>query len=268
MGGVEALIENSAQNGLGIARISDEAGLDIEGNLDLSFNILESVPLGLNLGPSVGAHAHLGGSKRVYENGEINRRIYIGGGYDADLEIGPKFISSQDVKCKMIYPFRLEQTLIPSSLEVNFECMGTWQNTNWQSVQLSAALASNSSVLNIYDLPGQIQEYSAHLVIDDTDVKNTLLNIAELPSEMWNIGSSAVDVVTNNESFKNDFEDFLGVIYDEQNDDLPVQLDYGFEAEDKSGFSINLELELPLPWLPPIVIELGGCQVLNKVDIF
>jgi len=255
---VETLIENSAQNGLGVARIADEAGLDIEGNLDLSFNILESVPLGLNLGPSVGAHAHLGESKRVAEDGEINRRIYIGGGYDADLEIGPKFISSQDVKCKMIYPIRLEQTFIPSSLEVNYECMGTWHNTDWQSVKLTAGRASNSSILNLFNLPGQVQEYSAHLIIDDTDVKNTLLNIAELPSEMWNIGSSAVDVVTNNESFKNDFEDFLGVIYDEQNDDLPVQLEYGFDAEDKSEYSFDLDLEFPLPVCPPIVITLGG----------
>ncbi|MBC8526841.1 MAG: hypothetical protein H8D22_08295, partial [Candidatus Cloacimonetes bacterium] len=255
---VETLIENSAQNGLGIARVADEAGLDIEGNLDFSVDILENIPLGLKMGPSLGAHAHLGGSKRVTEDGEINRRLYIGGGYDASIGIGPKFISDNNFKSEFIYPFRLNQTLIPSSLEVNFEYLGTWQNSDWQHTKLSAALASNSSELNIYDLPGQIQEYSAWLKIDDTDLKNILLNITELPSEMWNIGSAAVDVITDNESCKEDFVDFLGVVYDEQNDDLPVQLEYGFDAEDKSEYNIDLDLEFPLPVFPAIVITLGG----------
>jgi len=255
---VEALIENSGQNGLGIVRVADETGLDIEGSIEFSTDILEGMDLGLELTPSLGVNAHLGGSKRVAVSGEINRRLYIGGGYDVSLGIGPKFIPANDIKSKMIYPTRLNNNYLPSNLEVNFECEGTWQNSNWESIKLSTSLASNSNALNIYDLPGQIQEYKAWLNIDDTDVKNTLLNVAELPSEMWNIGSSAVSVALDNESFKQDFVDFMSVIYDEQNNDLPVQLEYGFDAEDKSEYSIDLDLEFPLPVLPAIVINLGG----------
>lgn len=255
---VEALIENSGQNGLGIARIADETGLDVEGSISFSTDILEGLDLGLSLSPSLGLNAHLGGSKRVAENGEIKRRLYVGGGYDVSLGIGPKFIPSNNVKSKMIYPTRLNTNYLPSNLEVNFECEGTWQNSNWESLKLSTSLASDSNALNIYDLSGQIQEYKAWLNIDDTDVKNTLLNVAELPSEMWNIGSSAVNVTLDNESFKQDFVNFMSEVYDEQNDDLPVQLEYGFGAEDKSEYSINLDLEFPLPVLPAIVINLGG----------
>lgn len=255
---VEALIENSGQNGLGIVRIADETGMDIEGSISLSTDILDGLDLGMSMGASLGANAHLGGSKRVTESGEINRRLYVGGGYDVSLGIGPKFIPAQDVKCGIIYPFRLNNSAMPSNLEVNFEYYGTWQNTNWQSTKLSASLGSNSSLLNLYDLPGQMQEYTAWFNIDNTDVKNTLLNYTELPSEMWNIGSTAVSVAIDNESFKQDYVNFLSAIYDEQNDDLPVQLEYGFEVEDKSEYSINLDLEFPLPVLPAIVINLGG----------
>ncbi|MCK4653756.1 MAG: hypothetical protein KAU01_04865 [Candidatus Cloacimonetes bacterium] len=255
---VEALIENSGQNGLGIVRIADETGLDIEGSISVSTDILEGLDLGMSMGASLGANTHLGGSTRYTETEEINRRLYVGGGYDFSLGIGPKFIPAQDVKCNMIYPFRLNNTPIPTNLEVNFEYYGTWQNTSWQSTKLSASLASNSSALNIYDLPGQIQEYTAWLNIDDTDVKNILLNYTELPSEMWNIGSTAVSVAIDNESFKQDYVNFLSKIYDEQNDDLPVQLEYGFDAKDKSEYSVDLDLEFPLPVLPAIVINLGG----------
>ncbi len=255
---VEALIENSGQNGLGIVRVADETGLDIEGSISFSTNILEGLPMGMNMGASMGASAHLGGSKKIYEDGIINRRLYVGGGYDVSAGIGPQFIPAENTKCKMIYPFRMNQNYIPSSMEVNFAYLGTWQNTNWQSTQLSASLASNSSLLNIYDLPGQTQEYTAWLNIDNTDVKNILMNTAELPSELINIGSSAVDVAINNESFKTDYVDFLEDVYDEQNDDLPVQLQYGFDAEDKSQYSIDMDLEFPLAAFPPLVIKLGG----------
>ncbi len=255
---VEALIENSGENGLGIARIADETGLDIEGSISFSSDILEGSDLGMSISPSLGLNAHLGGSKRVAESGEINRRLYVGGGYDVSLGIGPKFVPAYNEKYSMIYPVRLNSNYFPSNLEVNFECEGTWQNSSWQSLNLSTSLASNSNALNIYNLPGQVQEYKAWLNIDDNDVKNTLLNVAELPSEMWNIGSTAVDVALDNETFKQDFVNFLSEIYDEQNDDLPVQIEYGFDAEDKSEYSIDLDLEFPLPVLPAIVINLGG----------
>ncbi len=257
---VEVLIANSAENGLGLARIADETGLDIEGNVslgvDLGIDLVEN--LGLEMNPSLGAHAHLGGSIKVEETGQVEKKIYLSGGYDYSINIGPRFISENDMNSKFIYPFRLNQAMMPSNLSVNFEAVGTWQVDNWQSVKLSAGLESNSYLLNLYNLPGETQAYTAWLSIDDESVKNLLMDAAEIPSEMWNIGSTVVNVSMDNEGFREDFQQFLSTVYSEQNDDMPVQLYYGFDAEDRSELSIDLELEFPIPVFPNIVVRLGG----------
>ncbi len=255
---VQALIENNAENGLGISRVSDETGLDIKGSMGLSVNFLDNLPLGMNMGAGLGASAHLGGSKKVYTNGTVKRRFYLGGEYKANAGIGPKIVPANKVAFSFFYPQRLAAVNPNVNLGVDFQVQGTWSNDTWQSIKLSGSLESNLGSLNLYDLPGQVQGYSAWIDIDSANMKNMLLNVAETPQEMWNIGTAAVNASANNETFRQDIMDFLEVVYEEQNDDLPVQLKYGFNAEDKSSYNLNLGFEFPLPVFPAIVIKLGG----------
>jgi hypothetical protein len=232
---VEALIANSANNGLGIVRISDETGLDIEGSISLSadFGIGQTMPLGLSLGASAGASAHLGGSIKKTVNDEVYRKLYLGGGYDVNVGIGPKILGEAKIGSKFLYPYRLMQTAIPTSFGVQFGGIAKWQNNQWESLKLHASLESNSHLLNLYDLPGNTQEYAAWIEIDNEDVKNLFLNHTEQASEVFNIGVAGVNAVISDNSFKDDVVDFMDAVYQEQNDDRPVTLKYGFDAYDR-----------------------------------
>jgi len=257
---VEAIIANAGQNGLDLVRIADQSGIDIEGNISCSaefgFNLTNQMQL--TMGPSLGAHAHFSSSIESTIYGKKEKRIAVGGGYDFNGAVGPKFIPVDNPSVKFTYPFRLNQRSFPSNLAVEFEYFSAWQDDSWESFTLSAGLESNSSAFNIYNLPGQTQVYKSYIQIQDEDVKNLLFNAAELPSEIWNIGSSAVNLAINNADFKNDFVEFLDAVYEEQNDDLPTRIAYGFEAEDKSEYKIDIDLEFPIPVFPPIIITLGG----------
>ncbi|MCD4736091.1 MAG: fibronectin type III domain-containing protein, partial [Bacteroidales bacterium] len=257
---VEALIANSAQNGLGIVRISDETGLDIEGSISLSadFGIGETKPLGLSLGASAGVNTHLGGSIKKTVNDEVFRRIYLGGGYDIDVGIGPKIPGEFEIGSKFLYPYRLMQTTIPSSLGVQFGGIAKWQNDQWQNLRLEASLESNSYLLNIYNLPGNTQQYAAWLEFDNEDVKNLFLNFTEHSSEVFNIGVAGVNTLFNDNSFKDDIVDFMDAVYQEQNDDQPVTLKYGFDAYDRNEYSIDMTVQFPLPVFPALDIVIGG----------
>lgn len=265
---VQALIANQGQNGLGIARISDASGLDIKGHIDaevgVGFDLAKSLKLGMNT--SLGAHAHFG--TFIQHENNTNRKnstFYLGGGYDASYAIGPKFIGQNNTKAKFMYPFRLNQTIIPTSLDVEFSFTKVKQNSVWQKTDLEASLESNSSLLNIYNLPGQRQKYAATLTIESQDVYNWLNNVAEIPNELSNIGITAVNVAIDNNSFRNDMEKFLEKIYEEQNNDAPVLLDYSLKAEDKNEYEFDLTVQFPLPVFPAIDIVIGGGLEANNI---
>jgi len=254
---VALLIENSAQNGLGIARLSDEVGLDIEGNINFGVELIEGLPLNMTVGASLGANCHLGGTRKIGENGMVNHKLYVSGGYQGALGIGPKIIPAKDSECKFIYPSRLRQIPIPTSLEVKYELFDTWYPF-WQSTKLTTSLATNASQLNYYNLPGQIQEYKSWFSTDNMIVRNFLFSVTELPSMLETIGEGSLDVAVNNESFGQDYTNFLNTIFEHQNNDVPIKLKYGLDAEDKSEYAMDVETQFPLPIFPNIVINLGG----------
>ena len=254
---VQILIENSAQNGLGIARLSDEVGLDIEGNINFSAELIEGLPLDLTIGASLGTNCHLGGTRKIGENGMINHKLYVSGAYEGTWGIGPKIIPAKDSECKFVYPSRLKQIPIPTSLEVKYELFDTWYPL-WQSTKLTTSLATNASQLNYYNLPGQIQEYKSWFSTDNMIVRNFLFSVTELPSIMETIGEQSLDVAINNETFGQDYTNFLSTIFEVQNNDAPIKLQYGLDAEDKSEYSMDIETQFPLPVFPNIVINLGG----------
>lgn len=256
---VQSLISHSAFNGLGIARVSDEAGLDIQGSLDLSVNLLAGLPLGLTMGPGLGAKAHLGGSLKAYESGAVQKRLFVGGEYKTTTNIGLKLLNDVSLGTKFFYPHKLRSPFFPSTRNVEFELTSNWDSlSDWESLEISGKVGSTSPSFKLYNLPGQMQEQRAWLGIHSSSLKNLLLNTAYAPVRLFNIGSAAVDMVANNETFNQDISNFMGVIYQNQNSNLPVQLNYGFEIEDKSGFEYDLDLEFPLPVIPALVIKLGG----------
>jgi len=255
---VQVLIANNANNGLAIARIADETGLDIEGNINFSTDLLEGLPLGMSMGASMGASAHLGGSKKAFTSGLTQRKLNIGGEFSASAGLGPKIVPAQGVEASFFYPHRLKNLNINHNMGVNYEVMGQWQNSSWQSLDLSSTMESNLSSLNLYNLPGASQAYTVSISMDDNSVKNLLFNASQTPQKMWNIGSSAVDFTANNTTFSQDFSSFLSTIYTEQNSDLPVKLGYAMSCEDKTSYELDLDLDFPLPVLPAIVIRFGG----------
>jgi hypothetical protein len=257
---VEAIIANSGQNGLGIVRVADESGLDIEGTIECSANLGIGVTksLGLGLGPSVGAEAHLGGSIKKTVNEEEFRRLYLGGELDVNVQAGILLPGKTEIGSKFIYPYRLRQSNIPSSLGVEFQGISKRQYDQWQNLRLEASLESNSNWLNIYNLPGDRQKYTSWFEFDNEDVKNLFLNYAEHTSEVFNIGVTGVSTLFNDNTFKDDIVDFLDAIYQEQNDDLPVTLKYGIDACDKNESDIEMTVQFPLPIFPALDIVIGG----------
>ncbi|MDD4309489.1 MAG: fibronectin type III domain-containing protein, partial [Candidatus Cloacimonetes bacterium] len=265
---VQALIANSANNGLGISRVSDEVGLDIQGNLDLSTNLLAGSPLRLKMGPGLGLKAHLGGSLKMFPNDSYQTRINIGGEYKTSLNIGPKLIPNTSIGFKYFYPQRLNNAMTPSSGSIEYEMLGKWDSpSSWDSIQLSSKYGSTLPSFKIYDLPGQMQEYKSWVELNSMAVRNMLLNVTQTPSQLLNIGSAAVNMITNNETFSQDITNFMGTVYEQQNRDLPVQLAYGNSCEDKSAFNLDLDMEFPLPVFPALVIKLGtGFEATNSRD--
>ncbi|MDD2230853.1 MAG: fibronectin type III domain-containing protein, partial [Candidatus Cloacimonetes bacterium] len=252
---VQVLIANNANNGLGIARIADEAGLDIEGNISFSTDLLSGLPLGMSMGASLGASAHLGASKKAYTSGLIQRRLSLAGEFKG---AGPKLVPTQGAEATFFYPQKLRGVNLNLNLGVAYEVLGEWQNNSWQSLELSSTMQSSLSPLNIYNLPGATQAYTVSLGIDNNSVRNLLFNVGQTPQKMWNIGSSAVSLAANNTTFSQDFSSFLSTVYTEQNSDLPVKVGYATSCEDKTSYEMDLDLEFPLPVLPALVINLGG----------
>jgi hypothetical protein len=120
---VEALFLNGGAEGVGVARIADESGLDVEGSVRLGVSGLE-FPAALHLGmtPGIGANAHIGGSLRRGVDGWTTRRLGVGAGYSAGL--GLKLLPADGVEVKGFYPFQLASRPLPSSLQVDFELLG------------------------------------------------------------------------------------------------------------------------------------------------
>ncbi len=259
---VQVLINNNANNGLGIARVSDETGLDIEGSIGFSTNLLAGLPLALRLGPGFDLSSHFGTSSKRFTNsagiynGKLQNRIYLGSEFNITTNAGPKLIPNMDVSTKFFYPHGLNSIFFPQSGNSEYELLCKWnEGYAWDSVELSSKTGSTNTNFKIYDLPGQMQEYKVSLIVNRESVKNLLFNATQIPSKLWNIGTAEVNLVTNNSTFSQDYANFLGTIYNEQNRDLPVQLGYAISCEDKSAYNFNFDLPLPIAGL---IIKLGG----------
>ncbi|MEI6455045.1 MAG: T9SS type A sorting domain-containing protein [bacterium] len=257
---VEALVRNSAENGLGISRYADEAGLDLSNTRELGVSIGPDSPnsFGLTFGPSLGVNAHAGGSVRKTTDNVTETRAYLSGEYDFNINLGPKWIGENSSSGKFLYPFRFRNVSIPSNLGVEFEGKYTSSNGLFQSFKLTAGIESNASWLNFYNLTGQKQKYKAWLDIDNQYVKDLFFNCSHLPSKIANIGKAGVEIESHSNTFEQAVISFLSTVYDEQSHDKPAKLKYGLDAESNSVFNLDLDLEIPVPLCWPVVIKVGG----------
>lgn len=259
---VQSLIENSAQNGLGIAHVADEVGLDVEGSINLEVGFSPGDPKSLNLflGPSVGINAHFGGSNRIINGDTTYSKLYVGGGYDGKIKLGLKKIDAFDARTKFFYPSLYDnKSSIPQKMDIEYSCMHKFANNNWKSSMLEGSLESENSKLNFYNLTGTTQKYSAWMEFEDNSVKNIYQTYSDLASAALNIGKSAVQAAIDDNSFNQDFSNFLKAVYSEQKEDnTSVLLKYGFDATCKEETSIDLTLQFPLPVFPPLDIVVGG----------
>lgn len=257
---VEALLLNSAQNGLGISRFADENGLDISNTQELSVAFGPTTPnsFGLSVGPSLGVDAHIGSSVRKTTSNLVESRYYVSGEYDLNIQIGPKWIGKNNAPSEFLYPIRFRNSLIPTNLGIEFEGKYTELNNSFQSFKITSGIESNASWLNFYNLTGQRQKYKAWLDADNQYVRNILYNCSQLPSKIANIGKASVQIASQSNTFEEATTSFLSAIYTEQNNNNLAKLKYGLDAEANTVFNLDLDLEVPIPVFPNIVIKVGG----------
>ncbi|MCF8374313.1 MAG: carboxypeptidase regulatory-like domain-containing protein [Bacteroidales bacterium] len=266
---VNAIIDNSQNNGLGISQTADQTGLDIEGSVSTSIGmgIGTTSSVGLSASASLGANVHIGTSIRKMPNNSKETSFYIGGSLEQSTGIGPGIIG-KGVSTSKFYPIRFGSSSFPNKLDVEFKGTGYYDNSLWQKTRLEASLDLGNTLLSI-DIPeispvslslsiSNHQKHTAWLDIENLDVKNLLENKFNLISDIGNIGVSASSLSLDNNSFKSGFSDFLTGIYENQNNDLPFVLDYGIDQENKTKYDFEMEFEFPLPIFPAINFSIGA----------
>lgn len=255
---VDILIANDADSELAVKRYADEAGLDLKGSLELSCNVLEDLPLGMDLGAGLGVEAHTGASMKIYTDGKVQARLGTSGSWDASLNLGPVSISASSLSAGNFYPQRLN-VFNPAWIKAaGFETLGTWQGTDWQDIRLSGFVESDNPLLNVWDLPGAIQQYGAWVEVNENVVKDALIAVTETPAKMMQIGREAMQLVADNDTFTNDLTNFLDDVNTIQNGAHPVTIPYGATLQDRSSLELELGVEFPIPFFPVIVVEVGA----------
>lgn len=251
---VHALIDNAGEAGLNIRRVSDETGLDIEGQIDFSTDLLQGIPMGLELNAGLGAKAHFGASLKETADNIVTKTLALEGELNTSLGLGPRLIETSNSSAKNFYLHKLNGNVSLPSVGVGFELKSTWHQGFWEMLRFTGSL--ESGLIDAYYLPGQKQRYATWIEITDDALLNQFLNNCTLPFKMWNIGSSVVNAVANNETARQDFYNVLGTIYQQQNNDLPVQIPYGYDVRDKSEFEIEFDFKVPIAI--PFHVKLGG----------
>ncbi|MFQ5604071.1 MAG: PQQ-binding-like beta-propeller repeat protein [bacterium] len=256
---VEDIITNSSPEALAIVRTADEVGLDIGANVSVGvqLGIDFSNDLELSMSASFG-DAHFGGSLKKSVDNQRQVRLYNFGSLDLQSMVGPQMLFESGIESKYFYPWRMRHNLRPQRFGVGFELLVNWRQSDWYRVRFSSSLESNWTPFNLFNLPGEKQQYKHYLQIDDETVRNKLFNVAKIPSQAWNIGKTGVSVFLDNADWKEDLLHFLTAIYNDQNARLPVKVGYGLDVTDKTDFGLDIDLEFPLPVAPPLVIKVGG----------
>ena len=266
----EVLLSNSGQNGLSIVRESDACGMDIEGHLnldaDFGFNLSKNMKLGMDA--SAGVNAHFGSFIENHIDGLKQTNAYIGSAYNASLDVGLKLGDGARKESKFMYAVRMKQPYFPTNLEIEYACAHKEMNGNWQSLDLVTSTESNLGMLNTHGLPGQRQKYNNTFHVESEELKSWLDNNTKIPAETGKVGTTAVNMQANRNTFKNDVEKLLAKVYDDQIEGLPTTLAYSYTGEGKSEFAIDITRQFPLPIFPALDIVIGGGLEANNTREF
>lgn len=259
------LIDNNAGSALNISRISDETGLDVDVSGSFSTDFLSGVHLGLEMDASVGGKTHFTSSEKITTEGIKTKTLQLEGALEASIGIGPRFVPFNNDSYRHFCLNELNGSFTAPVIGVGFEVQTTWLHEAWQSTSLFGSVETNLIALNVHHLPGQTQKIIGWIEINDIAKLNMLYNITQIPAKVAQIGSAAVDFAINNESFSQDYANFLSFIYEQQNNDLPVQIPYGSDLVDKTKHS--LQVKLPLPLLAAFDTSIGfGIDISDERD--
>lgn len=258
---VQLLIQNSSD--FGVARYADEVGLDIWGGAtaqaSVAIGIGDSKKLKIGAEGSLGVDIHVGGALR-YEvpDTTITTKLYVNGGVEGSL--GPQFLGMEDrPEVRFVSPLNWLGLIPAGTINAGFVFSTEWKHlTEWQGVAMDASMRSDVHWFNTYNLPGVQQEYTYGITIDSQNMLNLLHDVTTLPATVANVGSQPDSTSVGSTSFLTDFTNFLGAVYDEQVSNGEAVVGYNWKVDDINEFSLGLDLEIPLPIVPPIVLKIGA----------
>lgn len=261
---VNFLISANAATGMAGKRISDEAGLDVQGGISFSVDCLEDLPLGMSLGAGLGVDTHQTASLKVFPNGRSEQSLGLSGSWNAGLGLGPLTIQAGSIPAGNFYPQRMNG-INPLWIKwAGYKITNRADLLSWDGVLLEASIISDAPQMDPYDLPGQVQEYNAWVEIGSQTARTVMNNAMALPGMVADIGSAAVNITTGNSTFCTEFTRFLESVCAEQQKGTPLLIPYGYGVGDKSSYGLEIDLEVPIVVLP-IVIKLGtGLEVTNS----
>ncbi len=267
----QLLISNSSQNGLLVSRISDETGLDVEGSgsFGAAFGFNENVPFSCGVKAGIGVEAHAGSAIRKTLDGIEETTTYLSGSRSTSMGFGinilqPANVPDKSNKGEFFYPIQLNNTVIPTDLNVQYEMKNISQSGSWQSMSLSSGIGSSSAVTNIYHLPGQMQMYHSTILVDNQNLREILNGSTILSSKVTDMGKAAVDMLLGGDTYKSEYENFLNVVHAKQSNLSPVLLKYQNSADDNTELDINMTFEFPVPTSNLVLHFGGGLELANS----
>jgi len=254
----EALLDVDINTELTGKRISDESGLDIEGKIEASIDLLNNLPLGLALKGGFNADAHAGSCIKVDAQGS-EQTIYVNGQINAQAGLGPQLVGPNSSQIRSFYLGDYSGGLdIMPMIGGGLEMSLSHQNNNFRACRLTGFFELPSTAENWYQMPGQKQQKRFWAEITNEALYNQFRNFTILPNKIQDIGSTAVNAIIRNETFRQDYEDILSAIYSAQSADQNVSIPYGVDIYDKKDYSLDIKLEFPIPICPALVIKVGG----------
>lgn len=267
---VRALVDNATQSGIEERRVADEAGLDIEGSVSagVSFGIGPQQPFSLGAGASVGYETHSGGSTRTTPSGDTVKRVYAKEGYN--VNIGLRWFDGGDSpEVSAFVPINMESNpSFPHQMDVGYEISERFSDLVWQDTRLAHIMRSTDALFPTYHIPGSLQEHTFFVELDQEEINDLLHSITTLPPATRDLGSAAVTINVDNESFKRDFVRFLETLYDQQNHGTANYVNYGIDVSGIDEFEIDLVLEVPIPAAPLAIVRLGGGMRASHTDSY
>jgi len=276
---VEMLLVNANDLNWGISRIEDEFGLEISAGVEASAGLgvlsrelhdridnnseydlqheAQRSTFGLGLQASCGIDGRIGGYGSVlydpstedydYSNSiEMSGRVYAGATAGILIESSENPILSVGVSSSFGGGLRGE-VIYDSPNSIMFK-----------KLKLSAFVLGNYGFFANSTSFDRGEKITNSLIIEDEDVYNIFSNTATNFVELFSLGNSAVNCVIDNNDLGNDLSNFMSQIYQMQNNDLPVSIDYSTDIEAINEAEIEIDIPIPPFFKFKLELEFGN----------